>query len=264
MPSSHADAGFALFNLPFGLFDWIDRLLNAFLPAAAAVVVWAILAAIVSMLLYTLLSRQETIAALADTAKAARRDLARYDGDFDGLPPLVRRTLTLSLRQLGATIWPATLASLPLLSLLLWLSDAYSVTPPPAGSPVEARIEPTGIPVSWDPPTMARKTGPATWSVTWPEPDGHVTLRDGQGRSIAALPGDAEVTILVKRRWWNLLIGNPAGYLPAEGPVESLEMALPARQLIDVGPAWARSWEALFLTVLIICSLGIKLAFRIR
>ena len=52
------------------------------------------------------------------------------------------------------------------------------------------------------------------------------------------------------------IIGNPAGYLPEQGPIESVTIALPERQYLPVGPDWLRSWFTVALAVLVITSLS--------
>lgn len=45
---------------------------------------------------------------------------------------------------------------------------------------------------------------------------------------------------------------NPLGYLPAGGGVETIHIALPARQYLGFGPGWLRGWMfSLFLTFLL-------------
>ena len=66
------------------------------------------------------------------------------------------------------------------------------------------------------------------------------------------------VPVVEKRHWWNALIGNPAGYLPEAGPVERIELSLPAVEVLPFGPSWLRGWEVLFFTLLVAFSLIIK------
>jgi hypothetical protein len=54
------------------------------------------------------------------------------------------------------------------------------------------------------------------------------------------------------------LIANPAGYLPADAPVDEIVVNLPERSLFAGGPEWLRGWEAVFLPVLFIAALVYK------
>jgi hypothetical protein len=64
--------------------------------------------------------------------------------------------------------------------------------------------------------------------------------------------------------WWNRLIGNPLGYLPDDGPVERIDIDLPPRHVLSVGPEWVRTWLMPFFGALLVTSLLIKIVFRIR
>ena len=60
------------------------------------------------------------------------------------------------------------------------------------------------------------------------------------------------------------LIGNPAGYLPDDAPLERIEVDLPPKEYLALGPAWLRSWYAVFFAALLAASLAIKVAARIE
>jgi hypothetical protein len=72
------------------------------------------------------------------------------------------------------------------------------------------------------------------------------------------------VPTIHKRQWWNALVGNPIGYLPDSSRLEWIELGLPQKQYLTVGPAWLRAWYVVFLGVLLAASLAIKVAARIE
>jgi hypothetical protein len=61
-----------------------------------------------------------------------------------------------------------------------------------------------------------------------------------------------------------VLLGNPAGYLPDHGPLERIDLEIPAKEYLPVGPAWLKAWYVLFFGVLLIASLAIKVSARIE
>ena len=75
---------------------------------------------------------------------------------------------------------------------------------------------------------------------------------------------DKPVTRVEKRHWWNTIIGNPAGYLPAEAPVDGVSIALPERQYLSVGPDWLRSWFVIAFAALLLTSLAFMRIARIQ
>ncbi|MEE8504756.1 MAG: hypothetical protein V3S40_00895 [Kiloniellales bacterium] len=251
------------FDLPFPIFSWLDGMFRDVLPAMTMMVFWAFVGSAVSMLLYRLVSKQKTIAHVGAQASEARHALMRYDGEFEGFLPLVRKTLSLSARQLRLTAGPAVIASLPLLSLMAWLSLAYGYTFAEPGSVIRIRTDPEAIEVNWA-PADARRAQDGTWLVSWPSPGQTIRLSDAAGVEVLSLPPSAPVTLVHKRRWWNVMFGNPAGYLPDEGALDSVELDLPEMTVLGFGPDWMRTWESAFFTLLVLWSFGIKIAFRIK
>ena len=67
-----------------------------------------------------------------------------------------------------------------------------------------------------------------------------------------------------KRQRWNLLIGNPAGYLPDDAKVERIELGLAPNEYLPFGPAWLRPWFSVFFAALLAGSLALKLVARIE
>ena len=103
---------------------------------------------------------------------------------------------------------------------------------------------------------------PASFSGQW-QANGSIAVRDQSGAEVAHLTLAEPVTRIEKRQWWNAIIGNPAGYLPEQGPIDSVTIALPERQYLPVGPDWLRSWLTVALTALVVASLLIMRIARI-
>ena len=56
-------------------------------------------------------------------------------GRVHELWPILRRNLALAGKQLGMTFLPAMIASIPVLFILAWMSNAFDARPPAAGEP---------------------------------------------------------------------------------------------------------------------------------
>ncbi len=238
-----------LLDLPAPLFARLDGVLSGFAPPTLRLVVWGVVAAVVSMGVYWLFSPQTRIAQAKADALAARRALDGYDGEFAGAWPLMGRLLRTALRQLGLVTGPALLGSLPVLALLVWLSTAYGYA-----FPGEAEI-----PVRTQPETSAARAL-AVQAQSGPE----VVVLDGAGNVVERISLTAPVPTIHKRHWWNALVGNPIGYLPDSSRLESIELGLPQKEYLTVGPAWLRAWYVVFLGVVLAASLAIKFAARIE
>ena len=264
-----------------GLLDWpgvilglIDQPLTAVLPAPLALAFWALVSAWLSMWVYRRFSSQDEMAALKPQLKAVQARLSKYDGEFSGLLPLIRENFRLSGKQIMLALGPALLAGVPVLFVLVWISNAYGVTMPPAGEPVEvhavvaagAGVDANASDWRWR-GTEAEvlqsmdEAGHA-WSIAWPRADASLVTEDGD--KIIVLPLARPAPVVHQRKWWNVLIGNPAGYLDGDSPAEAVYLDLPKQQMLPFGPGWMRGWEFLYFLLLIAGSLGLKFIWRIH
>lgn len=239
-----------LLDLPAPLFAWIDAVLAQALPPLGRLALWAVAAAVVSMALYRLLSPQATFALLKEESAAARVALAGYEGPLAGLWPYVGRALAPAGTQLRLALGPALLASLPVLVLMVWLGAHYGHHLPEPGESVAVQA-------------LRGTDAVVSRTVAWPDPGATLALRDSSGREVLVLPIGTAVPAIDKWRWWNALVGNPAGYLAPDAAVDRVTLDLPAASYLTFGPAWLRGWEAVFLTSLVLASLALKAAFRI-
>jgi hypothetical protein len=254
----------AVFDLPAPLFAALDPSLRSLVSPIGALVVWGLLAALVSMGLYRLLSRQRAIEESKAAARAAKHDLRNYDGDFEGLTSLLGQTIAASLRQLRLTLVPALLASLPLISLLVWLDSTYGYRFTAPGTEVALRAQPDTVVLRAQADGSKATTSNNVLKVNWPEEGERLVVFGPEERILLELPPRQAVTTIHKRAWWNDLIGNPIGYLPSEGRVELITLDLPPAHYLSFGPSWLRGWETIFLSVLLAGSLIVKAAFRIH
>jgi len=262
-----------------GILDWpgvvldlINQPLVAILPEPLVLAFWALVSSWLTMWVYRRFSNQEEMAALKPQVKAVQKKLANYDGEFSGLMPLIRENFRLSGRHIMLALGPALLAGVPVLFVLVWISNAYGVTMPPAGSAIEVRAIPTesANPTGWQwhgavAEAVEQSDDPGrTWRLSWPGPEASATLITGRGEEVLELPPSHPAPVVHKRQWWNALIGNPADYLAPESPAEAIDLDLPKKQMLPFGPSWMRGWEFLYFILLVIGSLGLKFIWRIH
>lgn len=229
-----------LFDLPAPFFGWVDAQLTRVLPLPLSLALWAVGAAILSMELYRLTSPQARLGAVKDEVQRLQQNLNTFDGPFEQAWPLLSRLLKLSFKRVGM-VTPATLLSAyPVIALLLWMNNTYSHRFPGDDEVVVVEVAPpfAGQLQSGSPPHLRlwQEGGEFEWEQVLMAP----------------------IPELQKRGWWHSLSANPAGYLPASAPLDSVALALPRREFIHAGPDWLRGWQSIVIVVLLIAALSYK------
>lgn len=250
-----------LFDLPAPLLASIDQLLAIVLPDVLRLILWGILCGWLTMLVYRRLSRQEAIADLKAQQKVQQEAIAGFDGEFDELMPLIRKTFSLGFRQLGLSLGPALLATIPILFIVAWVATAFVYKAPEAASVIEVTAEPVTGDLYWSDNSEATATENG-WQLHWPADQNSIELTDG-GNALLELSDTELHGVIHKRKWWNWLIANPAGYLPEESATESVNIGLPTRQFLSFGPAWMRGSLFVFFSAFLLASIGFKFLLRI-
>lgn len=237
---------YGLLDLPAPILDLVDQGLQWLgLPALTRVLLYGIASGWLSMALYRRWSRQSELTDLGSAARALRRELANYDGPFDGLVERIGALLRLNSRHLRLSFIPALLAGLPLLLILPWLSNQFSLTWPTTGSAVQicadGLIANQPLP-RWSDDEARWDASTQCWALPWPDAAAPVGLT-WENQTLHSLPGAHPATIVHPRQpLFNALIANPAGYLSDAAPLNALQIDMPQLDLHAWGPSWLRGW----------------------
>jgi hypothetical protein len=250
-----------LFDLPAPIFSAVDGVLAMALPPVLRLVIWGIFAGWLTMVVYRFFSDQEKIGTLKAQQKRQQQGISEFDGEFAELMPLIRHTLALGFRQLGLALGPALLATVPVLFIIIWVAGEFGYQAPTAGSEVLLTVEPETSDIHWSSPTKA-KIGKGGWLISWPSKGQPVTMSDGH-QSLLVLPLEHDIPIIHKKRWWNLLMANPLGYLPKDGKIDVIHINLPEAVMLGSGPGWMRGWMFSFFMAFLLSSIGFKLLLRL-
>lgn len=255
-----------LFDLPAPVFSAIDGLLAVLIPSALRLALWGIFAGWLTMVAYRLFSDQGKLGELKAEQKLQQKAIAEFDGEFADLLPLIRHALALGIRQLGLALGPALFATIPVLFVVIWVAGEFAYQAPEPGSEVWVRAEPASSEIQWSPGQEAlipenRNTG-VGWLIEWPSEARTLTMRDGH-RTLLILPLRHDIPIIHKKRWWNLLMANPMGYLPKDGETDIVHIDLPRKIIIEAGPDWMRGWMFSFFMPFLLSSVGFKLLLRL-
>ena len=244
-----------LLDLPGIAFDVVEAGFAAVsLPAWLRIVVWSTISGSVGLWLYRRYSPQTRIADVRSQIAAAQSELATYDGEFDGLMPLIGRQFRLVFTQMRLTLGASLIAGLPILLMLPWLSNQYSHDIPTPGTLVALCAEPAQtigtLRANTELAPLEERLGCRT--ITWPTAARAIVLRDAH-QALLTLPLEHAVPIIHQREWWSALIGNPLGYLPEQSGIHTLRLNLPDQTILGWGPPWMRGWEfSYFLGVLVV------------
>ncbi|PRD45636.1 hypothetical protein C5748_00200 [Phyllobacterium phragmitis] len=237
-----------LLDLPSPALSLIDGLLTRFLPPIGRIVLWAAIGAIVSMELYRLLSPQAQISRIKQDLLRVQQQLNDFDGPFEEAWKYIRRMLSLASRRV-LIVFPATLiASLPVLILIIWTDAHYGKSFPPPGQAIAVQIG---------------GDYRGRWVDTGNGAAPKAEVMDAAGRQIAEVAVPKPIRTVHKLRWWNILIGNPAGYLPDDAPFDWVDFALPQQQFFSSGPEWLRGWEPIFFASLLFFAMTLKIVRQI-
>ena len=152
--------------------------------------------------------------------------------------------------------------------IIAWVANAFDARAPAVGDAIEIEaITSDGRqlpPLHWQGDGDVREEREGVWSVAWPSDERSLHLLDSDGTVLLTLPTPAPAGAVHQRRWWNVLIGNPAGYLPSPGDVDAVELGLPRSEFLPFGPEWLRGWMVAFFGIVIVLSLLLKYLWRLH
>jgi predicted AlkP superfamily phosphohydrolase/phosphomutase len=268
LPASSMAPSRGWLDLASPVLSWFDRLLAKFLPDLLRIALWSVLAGFLSMLVYKWTSNQKRLANLKKQAIEIQGRLKGFEGEMDELWPILRRNMSVAWQRLGLGLLPAVIASVPVVFILAWMSNAFDARFPLAGKQVSVTAIPDAThqlpPMRWQGSDVKTGEQAGTWTVAWPAESSPLRLVDSDGTVVLTLPTTAPVSTVHQRRWWNNLVGNPAGYLPSPGDIDAVSLDLPGVEFLGFGPSWLRSWLTLFFLVVIATSLGLKSYWRLH
>lgn len=232
-----------LLDPPQSVLSWLDAWAAKILAPQARVACWALIGAVLATEIYRWSSPQRRLADLKLEFRDTERRLNKAPESLREAWPLIRKMLRLSLERIWLVV-PATLwTGIPILVLLLWMNASYGHRFPTPEETVAVEISEPGYRGDW------RRDAPGTGVAVVTGPTGDILARVSPA---AAIPR------IKKWRLWNLLIGNPAGYLPAAAPIEGIEISFPSQELLPIGPDWVRRWEFTFLLLLFLFAMTFK------
>ena len=130
-------ADFSLFDSLNPVLAIVDRVLAGLsLAPVWRIAVFAALGSLASMWLFKKLSNQAELAELKQKIGQVQKNLVRSNDESGGLGQVLRSNLKLSGRQLWLSFWPALIASIPILFLLVFCSNQFGAEAMDSGARV--------------------------------------------------------------------------------------------------------------------------------
>ena len=252
-----------LLNIIFIPLSWFDKIFALIFSPIIRLLLWGIAASFSSMSIYSRMSHQDKLSYIKNEISQTKKALLKYDGEFSGACHLIKKNLLLSLKQIRYQLLPTFLGAVPFIILLIWVGNTYSYNLPNHGSLIQIRTYPSGVNMISNDNALLISLN-TTFDIPWPNPEEPIKITDSGNQAIATLPLKYPIPILHKYKLWNILLGNPNGYIPKISPVNKIEIKLPQKVYINSKWKWIRSAEFIFILSAFICSLLIKLIFRIH
>jgi len=253
-----------------GFFDWLTPILNWFddlispvIPLTFILIIWALISALLGVLTFRKLCQFDRLTDTKTQLKSAQQTMIDHDGDFADLLPLAWQNIKLSLKRMGITLWPALTSIIPVMFILVFLSNRYDLQAPAQGMlvpyTVTAETEQGGEP-DWY--WLNQDNMQKHKQLHWPEKTTTLTLTNGDTEVFSA--PFKPVGIIHKKHWWNLLIGNPAGYLSEDSPIKQITFEFPQKTVPDWMQNYLGGWLWFYLLVTVLFSVVLMIRLKIK
>ena len=243
---------------------FIDGLLSVVLPDLVRIGAWATLCGLSSLWLYAAISPQQRLRELRDESATLQKRLSTYEGEFAGATMLIRRNLMVALKRLGLALAPSLLAGLPVIVVIFWMADTYSVTLPKSGEWLAVDATPPDAAITCNPAEAVRNSElDGSRLVRWPSAGEVDGIYDGAGTQVMQLPLKTPRANLRHRDSYGSLMARQVECLPAQTAIKEIHLDMPVREILHFGPPWMRSWLFPFVAVTLCTAVCAKHVLRI-
>lgn len=248
-----------LLGIPFLLYSAVDRVIAGVLGSAGTVIVLSLTCSVIVMLLYRLCSPQAELKRIKLRMREIQAALLADPDDLRAVLRLSGENIRIALKRFLFTVLPTCIAILPLLSVTSWINSRYGAAFPSSGEVVAVQVIPGDVSILSPAPdgvafmTNAVAVAAGSFSVLDESQSLLVTVRDSMSSSFIA-----------RKVWWNVLMGNPLGYLSPDSDIEALVFDVKRQNVLPFGPDWMRRWEALFFVCMALGSFSLKIFLKVE
>lgn len=222
------------------------------------------LAGVLSIIIYAKLSPQASIAKMKKKTRTLQREMMNVDLVFADFMRLSKENLKTSLRLFFTVLGPALVSAIPVIFLALWIHTCLAYQAPLTPNDLELMTRHENIELqllNYNESNEISNNEIQTHNLAASE---EIVVMADEKVIYSGTPLSPPTPVIQKRRWWNVLLDNPAGYVVKDAPLDSIRLNISRKQIIKWMPGWASGWEVPFFTFVLLAALGIKLSFRIE
>ena len=242
----------------------VDGWLASLLPLAVRLAIWGALAGSLSMIIYAKLSPQASIAKMKTKTRSLQRAMLNMDLVFADFMRLSKENLKTSLRLFFTVLGPAVVSAIPVILLAIWIHTCLAYEAPPTPDDLEVMTEGRSIELqllNYNELNEISKNEIQARNFAVSE---EIVIKIDNKVIYSGNPLSPPMPVIHKRRWWNVILDSPAGYIVKDAPIDSMKLNISRKQIIKWMPGWASGWEVPFFIFVLIANLGIKYGFRIE
>jgi|GEM_PF-1867856 len=256
--------------MSLGFFDLLtpaltafDVWLESFVPLVGRLLIWSLISAAISLWIFKILSNPGKSTAIKVELKATQKELNNHDGEFSELKQLALKSIALSLKRIRVTLFPAIISMLPIIFILVFLSNRFDFQTPQSGDLIQYTVDwqnPGHVAtVSW----LSINSQINTEVLTWPsEGDAFELVVNGKSEGVTV--PISLVPMIHKKQWWNMLFANPAGYLSDESLLSSIHFEFKPQEPGKLLGKYFDDWKWPYFIMVFIFSIVIIFTFKVK
>jgi hypothetical protein len=254
-----------MINELFPAISAVDSWLALSLPLIFRISFFGVLAGVLAMVVYALISNQKAISNLKLQARELRSQmLDPSQEEYSVFLSLAKKNILVSLKLLGIVMGPVLLAALPVLVLAAWIDSHHGYSIPAMNKAVEMGVIPANSKITANPSDLVNKKGNSIFISPPINTSNPISLFFENQLVFQGRIFSKPTPYLIKEKWWHSIFASDIGYISQTSPVEEIYFAFPKKTMHDSLPDWASGWEWTYFISILIISIPIKFIFKIE
>jgi hypothetical protein len=243
----------------------VDSWWASSLPLIFRIALWGVLAGVLAMGLYAIISNQKTIANLKKQARDLRGQMMDpSQEDYSVFLSLAKKNIKVSLKLLGVVLGPVFIAALPVIVLAAWIDSYHGYSRATTNKAIEMIIFPSDINIVSRPNDLIKKNGDKIFVSPSSNRSDPISFYVENQLVFKGNIFSKPDPFISKKKWWHYFFASDIGYLSQTSPIEEIHFAFPKNSIHKALPDWISGWEWTFFIAIFLVSLPIKIIFKIH